>query len=69
MPGNGTIGGGSSCRLWCSTEDKQKKQKGAVESSDEDVTYPFTIHFTFPDGTTKDAPINSKNDQVKFQWP
>ncbi len=68
MGGNGTIGGGKSFLLHVNTEDKTKKAKSAVEASDEDVTYPFTIYFTFPDGTKKDAVINSKQDQVTFNW-
>ena len=69
MPGNGTIGGGGSFKLQSSSEDKLKKHKGSVEQHDEDVTYPFTVHLTFPDGSAKDAIISNKNDQVTFVWP
>lgn len=68
MPGSGTIGGGKSCVLDIDIKDQKGGNKPKWSGDDSDVSYPFTITFSFPDGTSKDAVINSKNDKVKIKW-
>ncbi len=68
MPGSGTIGGGRSCRVNFNTFNKQNQPKDSWDNYDDDVAYPFTVSFRFPDGSSKDVPIQDKRDQVRISW-
>ena len=68
MGGNGTIGGGKSCKARFFVTDPKGRQKDYWDCHDDDVDYPFNVTVDFPDGTSTTATIKDKKDQVRISW-
>ena len=77
MGGNGTIGGGKSCKARFVVGEvvgKRHIEKDHWSCDDDDMSYPFDITFKFTPGTTIKpngevvVTVNGKNDKVDISW-
>ncbi|MGH9509261.1 MAG: hypothetical protein ACRD2Q_03925 [Terriglobales bacterium] len=72
MGGDGTIGGGKSCKARFYVYDdfgpRKRAQKDYWCCDDDGVSYPFYITIDFPDGTWAYTQINEKDQWVRISW-